>query len=183
MGVEDSAKVSAWLGVATSIVGLLAFLGITNIDQVGEKLGVGDSSASPSASPSPSLTSHSPPPPISFNPWPSPEPVKTPDRGCEAAISTMESYTGLINANVQGEAAQKAVAVTLNRQAADLEADVSAAQTPKVRAAIKGLAAASRAQAAALPNNSPADLARWRAAADKFSAELAALGEGCSVLV
>ncbi|WP_344447546.1 hypothetical protein, partial [Kitasatospora nipponensis] len=165
--MDSGDKVRTWVAVAGLAISVLAFLGVTNLKQIGEAI---SPSAKPTHQAGPALpaftesvvTPKVQAPAVSETPSASKSP--TPDPGCEAANSTIDAYDGLITMDNQ-----EAAAASFNRRASALEADAKTATTAKVRAAINAMAVASRAEADALPTRTQADSDRYKAARERVN--------------
>ncbi|WP_433870903.1 hypothetical protein [Saccharopolyspora sp. CA-218241] len=164
---DDSRKAVAWLGIAGSVLAVLAFFGINNIEDVQRIF-----ATPPEESAQPTADTAYATPTYDYSPDHTTEESATEDPGCDAASDTIHAYMDLIPTdNDQGTAAG-----IFADMASAFASDSTEAQDSDVEAALDALAADSRALSRA---TNQSDVASYRVASDQLSADLDDLNAAC----
>lgn len=170
---DDVKEAATWLGIAGSIIGVLAFFGINSVDDVGRVLSGPSTSAEPTATSADSTyTSESD---YSSESSYTAEETSTEDPGCEAASGTIHAYTDLISPGNDEEA----TAGVFDDMASAFDSDAAEAEDPEVESTLEALAADSRAASRALPQLDQADANAYQVASQQLRADLEELGTAC----
>lgn len=164
---DDSKKAVTWLGIAGSVLAVLAFFGINNVEDVQR---IFATSPEESVQPTPANTAYATPT-YDYSPDHTTE-ESTEDPGCEAASDTIHAYGDLIPTdNDRGTAAG-----IFADMASAFASDSAEAEDSDVEAALDALAADSRALSRAANRS---DAASYRVASDQLSTDLDDLNAAC----
>lgn len=169
---DDVKKAATWLGIAGSVIGVLAFFGIANVGDVERVLSGSPETTQPAVtSTESSYASDSTGTSESTYTTES----STEDPGCSAASDTIERYVNLFSTDIGPEAA----AGVSDDMASAFDSDAADAEDSEVESALKALAADSRAMSRALPPVDQSDINAFDVASDELTADLDELGDVC----
>ena len=168
---DDVKEVATWLGILGSIIGVLAFFGISSVDDVERVL----SGPTTSAQPTSTDTSYAAESDYSSESSYTAEETSTEDPGCEAASGTIHAYTDLISTDNDEEA----TAGVFDDMASAFDSDAVEAEDSEVESTLEALAADARAASRALPRIDQSDVSAYNVASQQLRSDLEDLETAC----